>query len=444
MSATPFQTRLGKGPFKRALVLESPDPTLDDHLRAAGIEPYRPDVTPDEAGLIKLLENDPYELIFKRSQTRITPRVLDAAPHLFGVMLCCIGDDSVDKIACAERGVLVTNDPISNGRSVTELAFGEILCLSRRVFHAADETRKHSFQKSQRQRYEVFGKKLGILGLGNIGKQVARMGEQLGMRIVFHDNRPAAVEVGKLMGWHYVANAEDLFRESDVVTAHISAFDYKDNDNSGFLTYEHFKAMGDKEQDSPAIFINLARGNIHSSEDLLRAVNEGHIRQAMVDVYPSEPRDPKDAWTNPYAGNPNIFGTPHIGAATLEAQPRIAQHVANNARLLSHFGTVRNCVYAPQHEIGVELGAYDNIITVVHSSERGTKKAVAESIYNAGASALVSAHRDIDKFGIAYEVIATDRPLSDDQIQEMIENGERSSKADFAIRAVRQLNLKGH
>lgn len=442
MSATPFKTRLGKGPFKRALVLESPDPTLDAHLRAAGIEPFRPDVTPDEAGLIKLLENDPYELIFKRSQTRITARVLDAAPSLFGVMLCCIGDDSVDKIACAERGVLVTNDPISNGRSVTELAFGEILCLSRRVFHAADETRNNSFQKSQKQRYEVNGKKLGILGLGNIGKQVARMGETLGMRIVFHDNRPAAVEVGKLMGWHYVPSPEDLFRESDVVTAHISAFDYKDNDNSNFITYEHFKAMGEKEQDSPRIFINLARGNIHSSEDLLRAVNEGHIRQAMVDVFPSEPRDPKEAWTNPYAGNPNIFATPHIGAATLEAQPRIAEHVANNARLLSHFGTLRNCVYSPQHEIGVEMGAYENIITVVHSSERGTKKAVAETIYNSGASSLVSAHRDIDKFGIAYEVIATDRPLSDDQIAEMIEAGQRSSNASFAIRAVRQMQQK--
>lgn len=442
MSATPFRTRLGKGPLKRALVLESPDPTLDDHLRAAGIEPFRPSVTPDEDQLIKLLEAEPYELIFKRSRVPISPRVLDAAPNLFAVMLCCIGDDSVDKVACAERGVLVCNDPVSNARSVTELAFGEIICLARRVFHAAEETNRNHFDKSQKQRYEIQGKTLGIFGLGNIGKQVARMGEALGMRIAFHDNRPTAREVGELLGWKYVSDLEDLFREADILTAHISAFDYKDNDNTGVITYDHFKAMGDKQQDSPRIFVNLSRGNIHTSDDLNRAVNEGHVRQAMVDVFPEEPRNAQDEWQNPYAGNPNIFSTPHIGAATLEAQPRIAQHVAGTTKLLSEFGTVRNCVYMPQHEIGLEMGAYNNIITVVHSSERGTKKAVAEAIFNAGASSLVSAHRDIDKFGIAYEVIATDRPLTDDQIQEMILRGQEVSKAPFAIRAVRQIQLK--
>lgn len=442
MSATPFRTRLGKGAFKRALVLESPDPTLDDHLRAMGIEPVRPSATPDEEQLIKMLEADSYELIYKRSRVPITQRVLDAAPDLFAVMLCCIGDDSVDKVACADRGVLVLNDPVSNARSVTELAFGEIICLARRVFHAADETRQNRFLKSQKQRYEVQGKKLGIFGLGNIGKQVARMGESLGMDILFHDNRPTAREVGELLGWTFVSELDDLFRQADVVTAHVSAFDYKDNDNSGVITYEHFKAMGDKEQDSPRIFVNLARGNIHTSEDLNRAVKEGHVRQAMVDVFPEEPNNAEDPWVNPYAGNPNIFATPHIGAATLEAQPRIASHIAGSTRLLSEYGHIRNCVYVPQHEIGVERGSYDNIITVVHSSERGTKKAVAEAIYNAGASSLVSAHRDIDKFGIAYEVIATDKPLSDDQIQEMIVRGQEVSKAPFAIRAVRQVSQR--
>lgn len=439
MSATPFRTRLGQGPFKRALVLESPDPTLDDHLRAIGIEPVRPSATPDEAQLIKLLEADPYDLIFKRSRVPITARVLDAAPQLFGVMLCCIGDDSVDKVACAERGVLVCNDPVSNARSVTELAFGEIICLARRVFHASEETRENKFLKSQKQRYEVQGKKLGIFGLGNIGKQVARMGESLGMEIFFHDNRPSAREVGELMGWTFVAEIEDLFRTADIVTAHVSAFDYFDNDNLGVLTYEHFKAMGDKTEDSPRIFVNLARGNIHTADDLNRAVKEGHVRQAMVDVFPEEPNNAEDPWQNPYAGNPNIFATPHIGAATLEAQPRIATHIAGSTRMLSEIGNIRNCVFVPQHDIGVERGDYSNIITVVHSSERGTKKAIAEAIYNAGASSLVSAHRDINKYGIAYEVIATDKPLSDDQIQEMIVRGQEVSQAPFAIRAVRQM-----
>lgn len=442
MSATTFPTRIGKGPFRHALVLESPDPTLDDHLRAAGIEPFRPEEAPDEDDLIRILEQAPYELIFKRSRVPITPRVLDAAPHLFGVMLACIGDDSVDKVACADRGVLVFNDPVSNAQSVNELTFGNILSLARRGFHAVDETRSHHFGKSQKQRYEIYGKTLGIFGLGNIGKLVAKTGEALGMKIAFYDNRPSAVEVGKLMGWTEAKDVEALFKMSDIVTAHVSAVDYQDRDNSGVLTYEHFKAMGDKDYDSPRIFINVARGNIHTSDDLLRAVEEGHVRQAMVDVFPEEPRNAADDWTNPYADNPNIFGTPHIGAATLEAQPRIAAHIGRTTRDFSYYGSVRNCVFAPQHEINVPAAGYNNILTVVHSSERGTKRAVAESIYNAGASSLVSTHRDFEKYGVAYEIIATDKPLSDDEIQEMIQRGQEHSKADFAIRAVRQVQPK--
>lgn len=442
MSATIHTTRLGKGPFRRALVLESPDPTLDDHLRAAGIEPFRPDETPDEDELIRLLEAAPYELIFKRSRVQITPRVLDAAPNLFAVMLACIGDDSVDKVACADRGVLVCNDPVSNAQSVNELTFGSILSLARRAFHAVDETRQHHFGKTQAQRYEIRGKTLGIFGLGNIGKQVAQTGEALGLKIVFYDNRPTAVEVGKLMGWTEAKDLETLFKEADIVTAHISAFDYEDENNSGVLTYEHFKAMGQKDYDSPRIFINLARGNIHTSDDLLRAVEEGHVRQAMVDVYPEEPRNAGDGWVNPYGDNPNIFGTPHIGAATLEAQPRIASHIAQTTSNMSHFGGIRNCVFAPAHEVSIPHGRYKNILTVVHSSERGTKRAVAESIYDAGASSLVSTHRDFDKYGVAYEIIATDKPLSDDQIQEMIQRGQQHSDGEFAIRAVRQIQPK--
>ncbi len=200
--------------------------------------------------------------------------------------------------------------------------------------------------------------------------------------------------------------------------------------------------MADKDHDSPRIFLNIARGNIHSSDDLLRAVEEGHVRQAMVDVFPEEPRNAADEWKNPYAENPHIFATPHIGAATLEAQPRIAAHVAATTKRLSEWGSIRNCVYAPQFEIGLPDGHYKNIVTVVHSSERGTMRAVTESIYDAGASSLVSTHRDFEKYGIAYEVIATDNPLTDDQIQDMIERGQRHSKADFAIRAIRQIQPK--
>jgi D-3-phosphoglycerate dehydrogenase len=426
-------------PFEKAIILENPDPSLDDHLRELGIEPVRIPTSPDEEELIELLEKDSYQLLYKRSRVPVTERVLDAGKDLAAIMLCCIGDDSVDKQACAERGVLVTNDPVSNARSVCELAFGEILCLSRRVFHAVQETNKNDFAKSAERRYEIKGKTLGIFGLGNIGSQVAKMGEMLGMEPIFFDSRPAAREVGMLMGWRSMSSLDELFTEADIVTAHVSAFDYKGNENTNVIRYEDFKAMSDKDYDSPRIFLNLARGNIHSSEALLQAVEEGHVRQAMVDVFPDEPRNREDDWDNPYADNPNIFATPHVGAATQEAQPRIARHVANTTELLSNYGTLRNCVMAPKHVVGFEPGQYEHILTVVHSSERGTKKAIDECIYDAGASNVVSAHRDFDDYGIAYEVIALDRKLPDEAIQEMIEKASEVSNSDFAIRAVRQL-----
>ena len=432
--------RIGRGPFQCALVLEEPDPTLDVQLRSLGIEPYRPDDVPDEAGLIKLLEERPYELIYKRSRVPITAKVLDAAPSLFAVNLCCIGDDSVDKQACADRGVLVTNDPISNGRSVVELFLGTMICMSRRIFEAVRETDNNEWFKTQKGRFEVRGKILGVFGLGNIGKQVAQVAEGLGMRVVFFDNRELAREVGETMGWSSVDSLEELFRVSDIVTAHVSAFDYRGRANDNVIRYEDFAAFGEKEHESPRVFVNLARGNIFDPADLLRAADEGHVGQAMVDVYPEEPKSSNDAWNNPYAGHPRIFGTPHIGAATLEAQPRIAAHVAGTTRLLSRNGRLRNCVFGGRHEVGI--GASDDIgsyLTVVHSCERGTKKAVDDAIYNAGANNITSSHRDFVKFGIAYEVVGVDKALSDSEVEGLILEARELTGNPDAIRAIRQI-----
>lgn len=432
--------RIGRGHFSRALVLENPDPTLDDHLRSIGIEPFRPAETPDEDQLIELLNSAPYELLYKRSRVPVTARVLDAAPNLFSVNLCCIGDDSVDKQACADRGVLVTNDPISNGRSVVELFLGTMICMSRRIFEAVRETNNNEWYKTQKGRFEVRGKTVGIFGLGNIGKQVAQEAVQLGMKVVFFDNRDLSREVGETMGWQSVNTIEELFRRSDVVTAHVSAFDYNGRSNDGVLKYEHFKALGDKDYASPKVFVNLARGNILDPADLLRATNEGHVGQAMVDVYPVEPRDSDDPWKNPYGDHPRIFGTPHIGAATLEAQPRIASHVAGTTRLLSRTGRLRNCVFGGKQEIGIggdeTIGSY---LTVVHSCQRGTKKAVDDAIYHAGVNNITSAHRDFEKYGIAYEVVGIDKALSDEQLQGLIDEARELTGNPTAIRAIRQI-----
>lgn len=433
--------RLGHGPLRKALVLESPDPTLDEHLKRFGIEAYRPETTPTtEDELIRLVEQDAWEVIYKRSRVQITDRVLAAAPHLHAVMLCCIGDDSVDKVACAQRGVLVCNDPISNGRSVTELVFGEILCLSRRVFEAVDETNAHRFLKAQEGRYEIHGKALGVLGLGNIGKQVAQMGTALGMKVFFHDNRELAREVGTTMGWTFVPDISELFACSDYVSCHVSATDYRGRSNAGLLRPEHFAAMGERGPASPRVFINLARGHLYAAETLIDAVGAGHLQYAMVDVFPAEPASASEPWLNPFAGEPRILATPHIGAATLEAQPRIARHVATTTQLLSERGTLRNCVFDPRASVGIEsLDQGTHVVTIVHSTARGTKKAIDDAVYEAGANNLGSGHRDFHDFGIAYDVLALDRPLTLDQVRALAHNAAAITGEPDTIRSVRQM-----
>src|SRR5699024_3703600 len=123
-----------------------------------------------------------------------------------------------------------------------------------------------------------------------------------------------------------------------------------------------------------------SRGFVHTPADLIRAVEEGRIRYAMADVFPEEPGTKEEPWHNPYAGSERIYSTPHIGAATQEAQPRIAKHKATTTRLLNHFGTVRDTVFSPGVTIGVKAENPDIILTVVHSDARGTKKAVDDCI----------------------------------------------------------------
>ncbi len=435
--------RLHRGPLTRALVLESPDPELDEGLRGIGIKPVRVEATPDKAGIIALCERHRPHLIFKRSRLVIDADILDAAPELFAVMLCCIGDDSVDKQACADRGVLVLNDPRSNGRSVAELVIGILLMGARRIPEAWRATRKHQWTKSASGRFEVKGKTLGVLGLGNIGKQVARLAEGLGMTVLFHDSDEVAQAVGETMEWDSVDSFEELFAQSDVVSLHLSAEDARGRSNRGAVTREHLMTLGkDRPAESPRVFVNLARGFVVDPADLRAAVDADAVRHAFIDVYPEEPQAGQTAWTNPFAEYPQIHGTPHIGAATRDAQPRIARKMVRTARQFSLRGTVEDCVFMPRRRIDVARSAMSpHILAVVHSDARGTKKAVDDAIYAAGVNNLQSTHQDFPRYGIAYDLSVLERPLTDEELAGLVEHAHELAEGPTPIRAIRQVTL---
>ena len=436
-----MSARILTQPFSRALVIESPHAALDGLLAEAGIEAVRLDKVPDEDTLIQALKDSGANILFKRSRVPVTRRVVESCPDLYAVQLCSIGTDSVDKQACADNGVLVFNDPISNGRSVVELALAHLIALARRLYETDVEMHANTWQKTATGRYEIMGKELGIVGLGNIGRAVARALENFGVNIRFYDNRPVAQEVGVEMGWTQCDTLSELFRTSDMVTIHTSARDAWDRDNEGLLDDVLGELGADRPETSPRIYLNLARGNLHTSEALKAAVASGAIRRAAVDVYPDEPAPGQPAWANPYADEPRVSCTPHIGAATQEAQPRIARRVAHTQSRFSVFGSLRDCVFEPRAKM--EMGDQARgatILAVVHSTSRGTKKAVDDAIFEAGASNIGSSHRDFGN-GVAYDLSVLDQPLSEEGLQRLVQRAADLSGDAEAIRSVRQIRI---
>ena len=430
------------GPLLKALVLEKPDPLLDELLTKQGIQVERLDDAPDEATLVDILQRGQHHLIYKRSKVEITEPIVRASSNLAAVMLCCIGDDSVDKPACAQQGVMVMNDPVSNGRSVAELVIGSLISMSRRLFESVPQMSQSTWKKDSVARYELLGKRIGVLGLGAIGRQVAQLAESLGMEIFFYDSALVPREVGLAMGWTACKSMDELFKTSDYVTVHMSATDTDGHSNKNVITRSMLSALGDKEQESPRIFLNLARGFHVDPTILLDAVQSGDITYAMTDVFPEEPR-PSEAnlWRNPYQEEPRIFATPHIGAATREAQPRIARYVARTTDLFSRLGMVRNCVFRPRAAIQFELEYARSILSVVHADTRGTKRAVDDAIYEAGLNNLRSAHMDFPELGVAYELSALDRDLTSDQVATLAAKAVEATGDPSAIRCVRTIPL---
>jgi D-3-phosphoglycerate dehydrogenase len=435
--------RIWNGPLKRALVVENPHDQLDEMLESEGMEVVRRSGrAPDTEELISLLQENKSQVLFKRSRVEVSRSVIEACPDLLAVQLCCIGDDSVDKQAAADHGVMVFNDPVSNGRSVVEMAIGQLISLSRRFYETNTRCRAGAWDKNNQERYEVKGKVLGILGLGNIGRAVARAADGLGMKICFFDSREVAREVGEEFGWESCDSLQVLFRNSDYLTVHLSARNSKGESNLGLLDFELLSQLGmDRPESSPRVFLNLSRGFLHEAEDLMSAISEGRIRRAAVDVYPREPRG-DEKWNNPYAEEPRVIVTPHIGASTQEAQPRIARRVTQTLTAFSSRGAVRDCVFSPKsklrlHDDGNQKGAW---LIVGHANTRGTKRVISDAIYEAGASNLASVHKDFLHLDFAYDLASLDRPLSLKDIHRMVEKAAEVTGAPDAIRSVRQVH----
>ncbi|MGC6284093.1 MAG: phosphoglycerate dehydrogenase [Polaribacter sp.] len=326
----------------KILLLENVHSDAFDKLSKDGFSVEEVSVSLSEDELIEKIKD--VHVLGIRSKTQVTKRVLDAAEKLMTVGAFCIGTKQIDLEACKEKGIVVFNAPYSNTRSVVELAIGEIIMLMRSVFQRSTELHKGEWNKTARGSREVRGKKLGIIGYGNIGKQLSVLAESLGMDVYYYD----IMDKLALGNATRLNTLEEILAISDVVSLHID--DHPANKN--YISSKELAMMKDG-----ALLVNLSRGFVIDLPALVEALKSGKLAGAAVDVYPVEPRKNGEFQTE-LAGLPNVILTPHVGGSTEEAQKDIADFVPNKIMGYINSGNTVDAVNFPNIRLPRQVNAH--------------------------------------------------------------------------------------
>ncbi len=247
-----------------------------------------------------------YDALMVRSATKVTRDIIEKAEKLKVIGRAGIGVDNIDVEAASERGIYVVNSPTGSTRSVAELTFALMFALARHI-HRADATmRQGIWAKKKLKGIELMGKTLGLIGSGNIAREVAKMANCLGMKVLVYSPH-CTKEKAERMGAE-LKSLEDVFKEADFVSLHIP----KTEETYHMINEQLLSLMK-----PTAYLINVARGGVVDEEALYRALKEGKISGAALDVYENEPPE-----KSPLFELENVVFTPHIGAATKEGQIR--------------------------------------------------------------------------------------------------------------------------
>ncbi len=285
--------------------------------------------TPDPETLKKLLRRA--HVVGIRSRTKLTGDILAKADRLFSIGCFCIGTNQVDTQAAKLRGIPVFNAPYSNTRSVAELVIGEIIMLFRRVQEKSMLAHAGVWRKTAEGAREIRGKVLGVVGYGHIGSQVSILAEALGMRVRYFDIADK-LSLGNAQACGSLA---ELLEVSDVVSLHVP----------GTPETRDMIGAGELRRMRPgSCLINAARGDVADLDALARALTDGHLFGAAVDVFPAEPATGEDPLETPLLGLPNVILTPHVGGTTEEAQANIGSEVAEKLIKYSDNGSTIGAV----------------------------------------------------------------------------------------------------
>jgi len=265
----------------------------------------------DEGELVRIIGE--YDALVVRSGTKVTRRVIQAAHQLQVIGRAGVGVDNIDVEAATERGILVINTPDGNSIAAAEQTIALMMALARHTPQADASLRQRKWERKRFIGVEVAGKTLGVIGMGRIGREVARRGRGLGMRVIAYDPYLSGL-LAERLGVELQDRLEDVLTEADFITLHVP------------LTPATRGMIGERELalvKPTARLINCARGGVVEEAALQDALENGRLAGAALDVFASEP-----PWDSPLLDNPKVVVTPHLGASTQEAQVAVAVDVA--------------------------------------------------------------------------------------------------------------------
>jgi len=251
-----------------------------------------------------------YDVVVVRSATKIRKPVIDAAAKTGRLKLIIrggVGIDNIDAAYAKEKGIDVQNTPMASSASVAELVIGHMISLARFIYDANITIREGKWEKKRYEGVDIAGKTLGIIGMGRIGRQVARKASALGMNVIYYDKKGATDNNAPFE----FSPLDDLFAKSNFISLHAPKTD------SPIITSDAIAKMKDG-----VYLINTARAALVDTQALLKALDSGKIAGAALDVYDEEPIKDPAIYTHP-----KISMTPHIGASTVEAQLRIGENI---------------------------------------------------------------------------------------------------------------------
>jgi D-3-phosphoglycerate dehydrogenase / 2-oxoglutarate reductase len=294
-----------------------------------------------EAELLPLV-SDAVAMIV-RSETKVTKKIIEAAPKLRVVGRAGVGVDNIDVEAATQRGVVVMNTPGGNTITTAELTFAMLLNLARKVPQAHGSMVAGKWDRKLFQGVELAEKTLGILGMGRIGGEVAKRALAFGMRVLAYD--PFLSEArAKALGVELVGELDAVYRDADFITVHMPVTEQ----TKGMLNAAAFAKMKPK-----VCIVNCARGEIIVENDLIAALDSGKVAAAALDVFATEPLPAE----HPFRKHANITLTPHLGASTGEAQEKCGIEVAEVVAGYLLTGEVRNAVNLPY----LDAKTYDQV-----------------------------------------------------------------------------------